>query len=168
MKRIIYLIAAICLVVNSCTIETSDNGDFDGFWHLERVDTLATGNYLDLSRNVYSGEFSISWYLVPVLPPRICTASVAIISDSNRRVTVWSCIRLTRTTGIRIMEKMVVIFLQPLWMTASEAMVSIICEKLFTKRSSRAIKWCSALRCWGYTSLNSKKQFVIQNTFHTH
>ncbi len=50
MKRMIYLIAAICLVVSSCTIETSDNGDFDGFWHLERVDTLATGNYLDLSR----------------------------------------------------------------------------------------------------------------------
>lgn len=50
MKRIIYLIAAISLVLSSCTIETSDNGDFDGFWHLERVDTLATGNYLDLSR----------------------------------------------------------------------------------------------------------------------
>ena len=50
MKRIIYLIAAISLVLSSCTIETSDNGDFDGFWHLERVDTLATGNYLDLSK----------------------------------------------------------------------------------------------------------------------
>ena len=48
MKRMIYLIAAISLVLSSCTLETSDNGDFDGFWHLERVDTLATGNYLDL------------------------------------------------------------------------------------------------------------------------
>ena len=38
MKRIIYLIAAICLVVNSRTIETSENGEFDGFWHLERGD----------------------------------------------------------------------------------------------------------------------------------
>ena len=34
----------------SCEIETSDNGDFDGFWHLERVDTLATGGTLDLSK----------------------------------------------------------------------------------------------------------------------
>ena len=50
MKRMIYLTAAISLVLSSCTLETSDNGDFDGFWHLERVDTLATGNYLDLSR----------------------------------------------------------------------------------------------------------------------
>ncbi len=60
MKRMIYLIAAISLVLSSCTLETSDNGDFDGFWHLERVDTLATGNYLNLPRNVYSGECSIS------------------------------------------------------------------------------------------------------------
>ena len=50
MKRMIYLTAAISLVLSSCTIETSDNGDLDGFWHLERVDTLATDNYLDLSR----------------------------------------------------------------------------------------------------------------------
>lgn len=34
----------------SCEIETSDNGDFDGFWHLERVDTLATGGTTDLSK----------------------------------------------------------------------------------------------------------------------
>lgn len=44
------MIAAISLVLSSCTLETSNNGDFDGFWHLERVDTLATGNYLDLSK----------------------------------------------------------------------------------------------------------------------
>lgn len=34
----------------SCEIETSDNGDFDGFWHLERVDTLATGGTANLSK----------------------------------------------------------------------------------------------------------------------
>lgn len=35
----------------SCSIETSDNGDFDGFWHLERVDTINTGNSADLSKD---------------------------------------------------------------------------------------------------------------------
>lgn len=34
----------------ACDIESSDNGDFDGFWHLERVDTLATGGTTDLSK----------------------------------------------------------------------------------------------------------------------
>lgn len=31
----------------SCNVETSDNGPLDGFWHLERVDTLATGGSTD-------------------------------------------------------------------------------------------------------------------------
>jgi hypothetical protein len=29
--------------VASCTLETSDNGDLDGFWHLVSVDSLSTG-----------------------------------------------------------------------------------------------------------------------------
>lgn len=33
----------------SCELYTSDNGKLDGFWHLERVDTLATGGQKDLS-----------------------------------------------------------------------------------------------------------------------
>lgn len=45
-------IAAASVMVSSlasCTIESSDNGDFDGFWHLEQVDTLATGGVRNLS-----------------------------------------------------------------------------------------------------------------------
>ena len=44
------LAAFVLVALASCEIETSDNGDFDGFWHLERVDTLATGGTLDLSK----------------------------------------------------------------------------------------------------------------------
>ena len=45
------ILATIALTtLTSCEIETSDNGDFDAFWHLERVDTLATGGTLDLSK----------------------------------------------------------------------------------------------------------------------
>ena len=36
--------------MSSCTLETSDNGYFDGYWHLERVDTLATGGWCDYSK----------------------------------------------------------------------------------------------------------------------
>ena len=39
----------IMAVFASCDIETSDNGDLDGFWHLDRVDTLSTGGRADLS-----------------------------------------------------------------------------------------------------------------------
>ncbi len=33
----------------SCEIETSGNGDLDGFWHLVRVDTLSTGGMCYMS-----------------------------------------------------------------------------------------------------------------------
>lgn len=36
-------------LLGGCTLEASDNGDLDGFWHLERVDTLATGGTYDCS-----------------------------------------------------------------------------------------------------------------------
>lgn len=43
------MVMALSVFMMSCEIETSDNGDLDGFWHLVRVDTLATGGVCDLS-----------------------------------------------------------------------------------------------------------------------
>lgn len=40
---------ATTLLLASCNVETSDNGHLDGFWHLEQVDTLATGGTTDYS-----------------------------------------------------------------------------------------------------------------------
>lgn len=42
---------SLCIMLSlvSCTIESSKNGDLDGFWHLERIDTLATGKTSDYS-----------------------------------------------------------------------------------------------------------------------
>lgn len=36
------------MLLFSCTVETSGNGDLDGYWHLLRVDTIATGGVRDL------------------------------------------------------------------------------------------------------------------------
>ena len=99
------MIAAICLVVNSCTIETSDNGDFDGFWHLERVDTLATGNYLDLSKE------RVFWGVQHKL---ISCASITATNMYSFRGYYFRFEQTGDSLIIRIMEKMVVIFLQPL------------------------------------------------------
>ena len=45
MKKIIgiFFLAMMMFTLCSCEVETSQNGDLDGFWHLEQVDTLATG-----------------------------------------------------------------------------------------------------------------------------
>ena len=42
---------ALSMLFTACGIdfEGSDNGKLDGFWHLEKVDTLATGGVTDYS-----------------------------------------------------------------------------------------------------------------------
>lgn len=59
-KPIVFLSAvfmSLCLM--SCDLETSDNGKLDGFWHLERVDTLATGGSLDMSNDKVFWSFQV-------------------------------------------------------------------------------------------------------------
>lgn len=54
--KIKYLLGGLFLsIVGSCTLETSNNGDLDGYWKLCSVDTLATGGRLDFT------ERSIFW-----------------------------------------------------------------------------------------------------------
>ncbi len=50
MKKI-FLFAAGLVLTTSCgdLLETSDNGDLDGYWQLARVDTLATGTTKDMT-----------------------------------------------------------------------------------------------------------------------
>lgn len=48
MRKLIYIFLFL-LAISSCTIETSDNGDLDGLWHLERIDTISTGGVCDMS-----------------------------------------------------------------------------------------------------------------------
>ena len=48
LKHVVGGIAMLPLLV-ACDIESSDNGKLDGFWHLERIDTLRTGGVADLS-----------------------------------------------------------------------------------------------------------------------
>ena len=50
MKTMGLFAVGILAALSSCTIETSDNGKLDGFWHLERIDTLDTGNSGDYSQ----------------------------------------------------------------------------------------------------------------------
>ena len=45
-------IAIVCVTtLASCTLEASDNGKLDGFWHLVSIDTLANERVGDLSES---------------------------------------------------------------------------------------------------------------------
>lgn len=50
MRKILCFLGFI-LAMSSCTLETSDNGDLDGFWHLEGIDTIPTGGYRDMTND---------------------------------------------------------------------------------------------------------------------
>lgn len=47
MRKLIYVLTA-SLLLGACSLETSHNGDLDGFWQLHHADTLATGGSADM------------------------------------------------------------------------------------------------------------------------
>lgn len=49
MKKFGYILLFSIITFTSCTLETSDNGKLDGYWHLERIDTLQTGGSKDMT-----------------------------------------------------------------------------------------------------------------------
>uniref|UniRef100_A0AB33JJ27 Lipocalin-like domain-containing protein n=1 Tax=Prevotella sp. GTC17262 TaxID=3236797 RepID=A0AB33JJ27_9BACT len=51
------LVALMASLFVSCEVETSDNGDLDGFWHLEQIETLSTGSVVDLSDELMFWSF---------------------------------------------------------------------------------------------------------------
>ena len=93
--------------LSSCTLESSGNGDLDGYWHLESIDTLATGKTGDYSNRRFF--WGIEHRLISV-------------SDIDREGRLGYYFRFEqtgdslflgkaiRTTGTRTMARMVAIF----------------------------------------------------------
>ena len=61
----------------SCELETSGNGDLDGFWHLVQVDTLQTGGVKDTSKDLFFWSFQVNLlqlsdrsYIIPIYMAR--------------------------------------------------------------------------------------------------
>lgn len=49
MLSVVLAIILSMALLSSCTLESSDNGDLDGFWHLESIDSLQNGKTVDVS-----------------------------------------------------------------------------------------------------------------------
>lgn len=64
MKTNKYLIFFFSLILifsfTSCELETSHNGDLDGFWHLVQVDSLQTGGVKDTSKDLLFWSFQVN------------------------------------------------------------------------------------------------------------
>lgn len=48
MKKLLYAAIALCLAMTGCTLETSGNGDLDGYWQLSQLDSLRNGVTVDM------------------------------------------------------------------------------------------------------------------------
>ena len=66
-KRRFSLLAGVASVLfagsqllTSCDLETSSNGNLDGFWHLVKVDTLQTGGVKDTSKKLIFWAFQLN------------------------------------------------------------------------------------------------------------
>ena len=58
MRNLIALLAIIIIGnMLSCTVETSDNGKLDGFWHLVSIDSVASGKTMDTENDYYFWAF---------------------------------------------------------------------------------------------------------------
>jgi hypothetical protein len=84
MKKIIGVLslAVMMLTLSSCEVETSQNGDLDGFWHLEQVDTLATGGTCNFADKRVFWVFSS----IAAAPQYITPADFSWSSTSHLRV----------------------------------------------------------------------------------
>lgn len=54
------IVGTLICMLSSCELETSGAGDFGGMWHLTRVDTIATGGVLDLSKEKIFWSFQFN------------------------------------------------------------------------------------------------------------
>lgn len=66
MRRLYNILTVIGLLMSaflaSCDLERSDNGDLDGIWKLQEIDSLATGKHVDTSSS--SLAFAVQAHLL--------------------------------------------------------------------------------------------------------
>ena len=70
-----FAVMAACMVMASCGLvefETSDNGKLDGYWHLEKVDTLSSGGTADVSQQLIF--WSVQGAMLITYSPNISSA----------------------------------------------------------------------------------------------
>jgi hypothetical protein len=57
MRKLLFAFGFISALLAGCDVESSDNGDMDGFWVLERVDSLSNNAICDYSDHHISWSF---------------------------------------------------------------------------------------------------------------
>ena len=91
------------LTMTSCELESSGNGKLNGYWHLERVDTLATGSVKDLSEDLFFWAFQ-GKLLNLVNRNWTATECLTRFSQSGNTLTISSPFKYDRMGGDEPLE----------------------------------------------------------------
>ena len=102
--RYILLSMVTLFSLSACEIETHDNGKLDGFWHLEKVDTIATGGVCDMSQQKVF--WSVQAMIIEVSDRSNLNNDKFIFSFSHRdgKLSLFNAHKSDRTEGDPIIE----------------------------------------------------------------
>lgn len=114
-KNILFtsLSALFCLwLVTACglvELHSSKNGDLDGFWHLETIDSLATGNTCDLREEHRFWMFQGT--IFQLYCPEVMEGQrfVGQFSYENGTLTLWKVLYDIREEGDPVVESVDII-----------------------------------------------------------
>ena len=114
-KNILFtsLSALFCLwLVTACglvELHSSKNGDLDGFWHLETIDSLATGNTCDLREERRFWMFQGT--IFQLYCPEVMEGQrfVGQFSHENGTLTLWKVLYDIREEGDPVVESVDII-----------------------------------------------------------
>ncbi len=107
MKKYLSIYALTGLLVGmltSCEVEISGNGNLDGFWHLEQVDTLSTGGVADLSGQLMFWSFQHHLMAVVDRNNKNPEMVLRFLHDSNRLVVSEPYISDRETGDIKVTD----------------------------------------------------------------
>ena len=102
--RYILLSMVALFSLSACEIETHDNGKLDGFWHLEKVDTIATGGVCDMSQQKVF--WSVQAMIIEVSDSSNINDKTKIYACAHRdgKLSLFNAHKSDRTEGDPIIE----------------------------------------------------------------
>lgn len=98
LRNIWFLSAVMCmLLLSACEIVTYDNGKLDGFWHMEQIDTIATGGVKDMSGEVYF--WAVQSKILEVSDRTTIDRIIFRFKDENNKLSLYDARISDRTIG---------------------------------------------------------------------
>lgn len=112
MKKIIYAVL-MCMIISSCDVHTSNNGDLDGFWCLTQVDTLANGKSVEYRDNRVFWAFTAGLMTTRQMPADDHEEYVYHFEHNGNTLSIGDAYLSDRVNGDRLIKEDSLFALRP-------------------------------------------------------